>query len=408
MKLDQTLSSLDVSEEAARAALEKAPELKPLLMRFARKALKGQPVPRSFTGDVYSYETQQLLERLLHTGTGRTSDGKVYGTILDFMREPSHWRGLIRALGLEGETVPKDPVSDLMTRLTWQYPQLKEDIDFLATLDVVKQFLRKPEGRQKWKVLFERACALIEETDETRTPTTLSQLGSDWFNDSKCLRSGPLYGQLVTILAVFGNMSASDRAVLEAFRIYDNPYTRSVLCFAPFAFTTRDGQYFDFPRRLFEAGLACQLPVQTVAQIVSITWEGVGKKIVTSENAAPLVRFVQAKTPFVYTEGYPNSAVMNLLKVFAQAELKAIHYGDTDLDGFLIAAHVGLVIPLDRVVAEEIIRQPGQLKGIPLTAEQMKDVNDCIESYPADWPLQGALKRIRELGCWYEQEAFPL
>ena len=87
MKLDQTLSSLDVSEEAARAALEKAPELKPLLMRFARKALKGQPVPRSFTGDAYSYETQQQLERLLHTVTGRTADGKVYGTILEFMRE---------------------------------------------------------------------------------------------------------------------------------------------------------------------------------------------------------------------------------------------------------------------------------------------------------------------------------
>ena len=409
MKLDEILSSMDVSEETTREVLAKAPELKPLLTRFARKALKGQPVPRSFTGDAYSYETQQLLEHLLHTVTGRTADGKVYGTILDFMRAPSHWRGVIKALGLETESTSKDPVAEFFTRLSWRYPMFKGDLEILASFTPVRNFLRTDEGRKKWETLFVGAIGFFPIADGSRMPTTLSQLGSDWFNDSKSLRSGSLREQLLMILSVLGNLPTSDeRTLLETFRIYDNPYTRSVVCFAPFTFTTREGKFFDFPLRLFEAGLACQLPVQTVTEIESIQWEGVGKKIVTSENAAPLVRFVEGKTPVVYTEGYPNAAVMKLLSLFAKSGLSAIHYGDADPDGFAIAFHLGHVIPLARTVADEIVKNPGELKGIPLTDQQRTDLADALNEPGCSWPYLEAFKILQESGCWYEQEAFPL
>ena len=52
---------------------------------------------------------------------------------------------------------------------------------------------------------------------------------------------------------------------------------------------------------------------------------------------------------------------------------------------------------------------PGEWgREIDITDQVRYEAKEYIESYPADWPLQGALKRIRELGCWYEQEAFPL
>lgn len=143
-----------------------------------------------------------------------------------------------------------------------------------------------------------------------------------------------------------------------------------------------------------------------VLSIVRIEWLGETKAIATSENAAPLLRFVEARRPVLYTEGYPNSAVQALLACFAEQGLVAEHWGDADLDGLRIAALVQGNLPGSRVVAANILADPNGLTGIALTDAQRRRLERFIEQNPT-CPYMESLKHIQVRGCWYEQESFP-
>ena len=59
----------------------------------------------------------------MKTRTGRTGDGKVFGTLLPMLREPSVWLEVAAALGV-GEPVQAkaESVETFLLRLEWQYP----------------------------------------------------------------------------------------------------------------------------------------------------------------------------------------------------------------------------------------------------------------------------------------------
>ena len=159
--------------------------------------------------------------------------------------------------------------------------------------------------------------------------------------------------------------------------------------------------------KFFMKRLVCQLPLEIVREIDigSIGWEGYDNLVTTCENAAPIARYVQGRSPVVYTEGYPNLAVQGLLKAFARRGLKSVHMGDADLDGFRIAATVDRCIPVERVGAAEILADPKRLKGIPLTPSQEARIDRFLAQHP-DFKYADSVRLIRERGCWYEQEGF--
>ena len=95
---------MKVSVEPVTELLSEAPALRPLFLRWARAAVKGRRLPESFTGPAIDFEAQRRLEALLKTRTGRTGDGKVFGTLLPMLREPSVWLEVAAALGV-GEPV---------------------------------------------------------------------------------------------------------------------------------------------------------------------------------------------------------------------------------------------------------------------------------------------------------------
>ena len=145
----------------------------------------------------------------------------------------------------------------------------------------------------------------------------------------------------------------------------------------------------------------------SVLRIVRIDWRGDEKKIATSENAAPLIRFVAAGRPVLYTEGYPNCAVLALMRCLSGQGLVAAHWGDADLDGLNIAALVQGNMPGSRIVAEEVIAVPGCVPGIPLTDAQRQRLARFLARNPA-CPYGDCLKMLLDRRCWYEQESFPL
>ena len=397
---------MKVGVEPVTELLSEAPALRPLFLRWARAAVKGNRLPETFTGPVLDFEAQRRLELLLKTQTGRTTDGKVYGTLLPMLREPSAWMEVAAALGVgEQDSAKTESVKDFLLRLKWLHPEAGFALETLGDDSEVVRHLSVPENRPNWKTLF--ASVLHRTQHLPGRLMTLSQLGSDWFNDSKILRSGPLRRQLVLIMAAFARTASDDeKEILASLGIEANPYTSAVTVFAPFGFCLDDGTYFDFPLQLYRKGLVCQLPAETVLRIVRIDWRGDEKKIATSENAAPLIRFVAARRPVLYTEGYPNCAVLALMRCLSGQGLVAAHWGDADLDGLNIAALVQGNMPGSRIVAEEVIAVPGCVPGIPLTDAQRQRLARFLERNPA-CPYGDCLKMLLDRGCWYEQESFP-
>ena len=398
---------MKVGVEPVTELLSEAPALRPLFLRWARAAVKGNRLPETFTGSVLDFEAQWRLELLLKTQTGRTTDGKVYGTLLPMLREPSAWMEVAAALGVgEQDSAKTESVKDFLLRLKWLHPEAGFALETLGDDSEVVRHLSVPENRPNWKTLF--ASVLHRTQHLPGRLMTLSQLGSDWFNDSKILRSGPLRRQLVLIMAAFARTASDDeKEILASLGIEANPYTSAVTVFAPFGFWLDDGTYFDFPLQLYRKGLVCQLPAETVLRIVRIDWREDEKKIATSENAAPLIRFVAAGRPVLYTEGYPNCAVLALMRCLSGQGLVAAHWGDADLDGLNIAALVQGNMPGSRIVAEEVIAVPGCVPGIPLTDAQRQRLARFLERNPA-CPYGDCLKMLLDRGCWYEQESFPL
>ena len=396
---------MEIDTRSCVGLLDAIPALRRLFLRWARAAARGRRLPETFTAPNLDFEAQRRLEKLLMTQTARTADGRVYGTLPPMLREPSVWLEVATALGVAQEESNIESAADFLLRLRWLHPEAAGVLTALGeSLEVVRH-LSEVRNRVNWKTLFESVLYMTQHLSGRFL--TLSQLGSDWFNDSKSLRSGPLRRQLVLILAALSGMEAEDeRGVLATLGLAENPYTSSVTVFAPFVFELQDGTCFDFPFRLYRQGLVCQLPAETVLSIARVMWLGETKVIATSENAAPLLRFVEAGRPVLYTEGYPNYAVRTLLARFAEQGLVAEHWGDADLDGLRIAALVQGTLPGSHVVAAEILAAPEVVTGIPLTEAQRRRLERFITQNPT-CPYRESLNQIRARGCWYEQESFP-
>ena len=382
-----------------------APKLRPLVMRWARQAARGEKLPTTFSVADLGYDDQQSLERFLRVTTSRTRNGRVSGTVPEGMRDPAAWRMVREALGL-AENVDAESTEDFLSRIQWMMPDAREAIAEFKDMPEVMRHLADVTNRPKWRELFASAWGRAQR--KTGRATTLSLLGSDWFNDSKILRSGSLRRQLVLVLSAISGVSADDeRSVLAEAGIEENPYTSSVIVSAPFTFRLKDGTRFDYPMKFFMKRLVCQLPLEIVREIDSgsIGWNGYDNLVTTCENAAPITRYVQDRSPVVYTEGYPNLAVQGLLKAFARRGLKSVHMGDADLDGFRIAATIDRCIPVERVGAAEVLADPKRLKGIPLTPPQAARIDRFLTQHP-DFKYAEPVRLIRERGCWYEQEGF--
>ena len=393
-----------MTKEAIKAAIARAPAIKPVLVRLAKRAAAGKPPPETFSATGLDYAAQRELEGLFGTVGQRTADGRVYISVMPPLREPGEWRELISALGVaEGDNGNDD--EDVFQRLKLLVPDMAEFIDRLAAKEEIERFVAKRENRRDWKKLFK--CLMDRFSSEERCViTTLSQLGSDRFNDSKKLRSGALRRQLVLMIATAKDLDPTDeRQVLDGALIIDNPYTSSVTFSAPVIITLKDGSEFDFADRLFARGMAAQLPLETVLDINAVRWNDDKNAVVTSENAAPFAQMVADNVPCVYTAGYPGLAVKEFLHKLGEAGVVCVHEGDADLDGFRIAKEVSNAIKVVRVVASEALARARPEDGIEMDADQQRRLWAFAASNP-DFKFADDVKSLIAKGHWVEQESF--
>ena len=395
-----------LSRSEIKAAIEKAPAVGEAVKKLASKIARGARLPATFSVKNLDYNAQRELERLFGTIGHRTSDGRFYLSILPIFLERSVWREALEYFGLVKEEHDCED-EDIFARLKLLDPDLTPLIDALAADEEVVRFVSKAENRKDWKRLFQSlvecfsspACGLI---------TTLSQLGSDWFGDSKKLRSGALRRQLVVILAILSDLDREDeRLVLEGALIVDNPYTSSVTFSLPVTLIMKDGVVFDYPSCYHARRMAVQLPLETVVNIERIEWDIKPLTITTSENAAPFANIVTKGAACVYTAGFPSLAVKVFLDKLFKSGSECIHEGDADLDGFRIATEVGNCIRLKKVVASDVLKKASLDAGRELTSEQKKRISAFLFNPKySDYEFADEIQSILKRGRWIEQESF--
>ena len=393
-----------MTKDAIKAAIERAPTIKPVLVRLAKRAAAGKPLPETFSATGLDYAAQRELEGIVMLPGVRQPDGRVYFALVKPLNDPALWRGLLPALGVEEARREEE---DIFERLKLLEPGFEQVLENLAENDEVRRFVSKPANRKPWMSLF-RGAAGIARDDTGRSLITLSQLGSDWLGDSKALRAGALRRQLVLIVSAFGGEAEEfdERLVLEHFMIIDNPYTSNVTVFAPIVLDLDGGLRLDYPCKLFENGLAATIPLESVGLIRSIEWKGQLCDLVTCENAAPFTGIVGNGKPSVYTAGYPSLAVKMLLYLLSSdLGLRCVHLGDADLDGFRIAEEVGNYIKVESVVASEVLRRAKGGDGIPLKVEQSQRAWAYLSKHP-DFRYADDVRRMLSRGRWIEQESF--
>lgn len=395
-----------LSKSEIKAAIEKAPAVGEAVKKLASKIARGARLPATYSVKNLDYNAQRELEHLFGAIGHRTSDGRFYISILPIFLERSVWREALEYFGLVKEESDSED-EDVFARLKLLDPDLTPLIDALAADEEVVRFVSKKENRKDWKRLVQSLVKRFSRP-ECGLITTLSQLGSDWFGDSKKLRSGALRRQLVVILAILSDLDREDeRLVLEGALIVDNPYTSSVTFSLPVTLIMKDGAVFDYPSLYHTRRMAVQMPLETVVNIESVKWDIKPLTITTSENAAPFANMVAKGASCVYTAGFPSLAVKVFLNKLFKSGSECIHEGDADFDGFRIATEVGNCIRLKKVVASDVLKKASLDAGRELTSEQMKRISAFLFNPKySDYEFADEIQSILKRGRWIEQESF--
>lgn len=384
--------------------LDRCPAMRPWLLRAAKRAVTAHSLlPAALTlGEVPEDKTVRRALDEIFPGC-REENGRLKARLDDAMRERERWLPLAGLLGIK----PASSASEIpfQTRFTKTIQRLKllhpDACALIASLhgdDVFKRFLKtSPSADEEIPALFDAALYLRS----LSSGITLSELGAKFFNDSKALRGGSLRQQLEHLLRLQTDDTEIDTAALfNACGVIENPYTTHAAVFAPFAYCAQDGEWLDWPYRLWQRGEAALLAWETVRAITVLRFEAPCTELVTSENAAPFHRLVEMRRAALYTEGYPNAAVKTLLRHFAQAGVSNCHWGDTDLDGYRIAEQIARILPT-RFYAPPL-DEKHRRRLLRLTPEQKGRTERYLLAHP-DFPYRNELCRTLEHG-WLEQE----
>ena len=389
-----------MTAEEIRTRISETPGALQFLRRIVRHAAsKEQIPPRIVLGNETNDKALLALFNRILSGRCFIEKGKYIVKLPESMRPVSYWRPLIEAIGTEQTPNPAaiatKLASDTVKRLKLMYPDERALIDTLDNDGTVRRFVGADQAKAaQYLKIFETYTTLNRDAC-----ITLSQLGSDVFNDSKVLRSGALLAQLDKILrTAYDQPDISATELHTICGIVDNPYTSHVVIFAPFSYVTDDGGEYDHPKRLFEHGQAVVLPWETVKTIRTIKLPA-PLKLVTSENAAPFHNLVRQGIPCLYTEGYPNTSVRVLLRRISEADGSIEHFGDTDLDGYRIAEQLSRVITLESLYnADKVASLPHK----KLTEAQTQRLTAFINQHP-DFRFIKELRHTLLFG-WVEQE----
>jgi|GEM_PF-2607105 len=164
----------------------------------------------------------------------------------------------------------------------------------------------------------------------------------------------------------------------------------------------------DFPARLAERHQAVSLTLQNLSD-VTVASNVVG--VLTVENEAPflacLTEGFHDRWILVATSGFPNRAVLSLLRFLVPQTKTWHHWGDTDLAGVriarLLSESLGRVPDFFRCGPDDVRRWRSRL--IPLTQDERQTMAMDLRQNPRGLGADVLRADLAE-GGWLEQEAW--
>jgi hypothetical protein len=277
------------------------------------------------------------------------------------------------------------------------------------------------KGLEDLQASWFQAAKLALFLRDNREPMTLADLGARVCGDSKALKGGRLLGRALDWLDMLeggeGSGSAGGgegrregagekSARLARYHIVENPGAVKVTLFGPVIFWKR-GRRHDFAREFHRDGEAATLSWENLAGVERLEVEGEGP-VLSSENESPFRRLQRDGFAgvLVYSQGFPNAAVLRLWELLGEAvpDRDFLHWGDSDLAGLRIASILHAVHPLrlHRCGREDLAANRSSLR--PLAEAEREAISRFLEGHP-EFPFRGELEFTREAG-WLEQESW--
>jgi len=259
----------------------------------------------------------------------------------------------------------------------------------------------------EWETVL-RICDFLHKRQGT---VALADLSARFTGHSKTLRAGRLLPQVAAWLAVTdGHLvpyrSRARRDLLESYGLLLNLTSVKVTLGGPLHYQAM-GLEFDWIQRLWDLGQSATLSLDNLYELTGLTVNAPEARIITCENETPFVDLIrEGRDLCIYTEGFPNGAVLGLLRRLAKSGRTFLHWGDSDLNGFRIAAQIAEVVPVKlwRCDLPELQRNREQL--LPLEEGRRKKIQTFLEKNP-DFPYAAELRFTLENG-WLEQESWGL
>ena len=298
----------------------------------------------------------------------------------------------------------------ILDRLRLKFPQLPESHEYMITRETYWERQRLLRGTKPLQAMLETAFDIAEYLLGNQSNLTLSTLGAKFCGDSKALRKGELYNLIGDMLIISLNKgrldAASRKRVFSQCGVTPNPTSIKVTLFGPLIYR-KNGQLFDWVKRLWEAGETATLSLDNLDDIESVTIPyGESIKLTTCENESPFCDLVRNRHEgtIVYTEGYPNTAVEKCIEYLSVNTKKIYHWGDTDPDGLYIASLFTKYSPVTlwRCALEDLKRLTGKLQ--PLSPEKMNKGRKIFRENP-NFPFPRELSFTLDNG-WLEQESW--
>lgn len=286
--------------------------------------------------------------------------------------------------------------------LLWRAGILKQDSE--NTLGLVQDILR--------------ALELLAGSDRM---WSFAELGSRVTSSSKSFRTGSELYRLTADLALpfleeesqlaeLGNSLVRRKRVWEILGVAESLVNITVMAAGPLVYE-KHGRQFAQVKQHFELGEPALLSLVHLDKIDRFAPHF--DAVLTVENLAPFAELArQPVMPHcltIYTEGFPNRAVQQLLRLCQRhvQPLRFFHWGDTDLAGVHIlrqlAATIGVVPELFRCTPKDIERHCEVL--IPLMNKQRVQIERDLATHP-EAPGRDLLECVLECNGWLEQEAW--
>ena len=243
-------------------------------------------------------------------------------------------------------------------------------------------------------------------------PLGLMDLSARFFNDSKVLKTRVSLLKLLQNWLMLLRNDEIDVTETEILResvladhgVIDNVTSSKVTLFGPLKYI-KHGKIYDWPACLYEIGESATLSWDNLHGIEQIILPE-NTTVISCENETPFNQLIREYHTdlIIYTAGYPNSTVQRLLRLLADSAVKIQHWGDTDLDGLIIASILHKISPLRlwRCNIDELYKQQDRL--LRLTAPQKARAETYLANHP-DFPFMDELQITLQYG-WLEQESW--